>query len=499
MPERSIHLWLPLCAALAAGCPAVPADPDAVGVAEDAGADAPEADASEADATPMDAGTPDGGPDLPPRDAGTADAGSDPALGDAGVRDAGSDAAVVPLAVVDEAMLLAADGATGDVFGGSSVALSADGSRALVSASGDDTSTGIDSGTARVFVRTGTTWVEEATLAASGGTVGGRFGSAVALSADGAVALVGGYRSGAGGARVFVRVGTTWTEEATLVAPDGEAGDELGYSVSLSADGSRALIGAPNDHTPAGVNAGSARVFVRTGTSWSQEATLLPLDGSPIAPSGAFGWSVSLSADGGRALVGAPSTRTAGVGPGAGNAHVFIRSGTRWTTEATLVAPDGRSDEGFGSSVSLSGDGSRALVSVPNDDTPGGTRAGSVRVFARGGAAWSQEAVLVATDGAVDDLFGRVSLSADGSRALIGIPRDDTPAGADAGSARIFVRTGTTWTHGATLLARDASAGDAFGSSVSLSADGSRCLVGAGNDDTLGGENAGSAHVFALE
>jgi len=60
---------------------------------------------------------------------------------------------------------------------------------------------------------------------------------------------------------VFVRGGSTWTEEATLLASDGAAGDELGSSVSLSADGTRALVGAPWDDTAGGAYTGSARVF----------------------------------------------------------------------------------------------------------------------------------------------------------------------------------------------------------------------------------------------
>ena len=111
----------------------------------------------------------------------------------------------------------------------------------------------------------------------------------------------------------------------------------------------------------------------------------------------------------------------------------------------------------------------------------------------------TEEATLLASDGAAVDLLGwSVALSADGSRALVGAHGDDTAGGADAGSARVFGRSGATWTEEAALLASNGAAGDELGVSVALSPDGSRALVGADEDDTAGGANAGSARVFTL-
>jgi len=392
----------------------------------------------------------------------------------------------------EEAMLLASDGAAYDIFG-SSVALSSDGGRALVGAYEDDTAGGTDAGSARVFLRTGTTWTEEATLVASGGPADDHFGQSVVLSSDGSRALVGAYGdASAGSARVFLRAGTTWSEEATLLAADGAAYDMFGYSVALSSDGSRALVGAYAEDTAGGTQAGSARAFLRMGTTWTEEATLLASDG---ARDDFFGRSVALSSDGGRALVGVVHDDPAG-GP-EGSARVFLRTGTTWTEEATLLASDGAQSGAFGDSVALSSDGSRALVGAFLDDTAGGSAAGSARVFLRTGTTWSEEATLLASDGAPNDYFGNsVALSSDGSRALVGALRDATAGGSAAGSARLFLRTGTTWTEDATLLASDGAADDAFGASVALSSDGSRALVGAGGDDTAGGSAAGSAWVF---
>jgi hypothetical protein len=82
--------------------------------------------------------------------------------------------------------------------------------------------------------------------------------------------------------------------------------------------------------------------------------------------------------------------------------------------------------------------------------------------------------------------------------ALVGAVQDDTTAGSNAGSAYVFVRSGTTWNQQAKLTANDGAASDNFGRSVSLSHDASTALVGAANDDTSAGANAGSAYVCRL-
>jgi MYXO-CTERM domain-containing protein len=344
--------------------------------------------------------------------------------------------------------------------------------------------------------------MEQAKLEASDGAAYDHFGYSVSLSGDGSRALIGADRDDtprgvdAGSAYVFVRSGSGWSEEAKLEAGDGAASDQFGYSVSLSGDGSRALIGAYQDDTTRGMDAGSAYVFVWSDSGgWSQEAKLEASDG---AANQWFGSSVSLSGDGSRALIGAP--RDAIVrGTDVGSAYVFVRSGSSWSQEAKLVASDGAWGDWFGFSVSLSADGSRALIGADRDDTPRGWNVGSAYVFVRSGSSWSQEAKLEASDGAADDVFGiSVSLSADGSRALIGASGDDITRDMNTGSAYVFVRSGSSWSQEAKLEASDGALGDWFGISVSLSADGSRALIGASWDDTMRGENAGSAYVFGL-
>ena len=198
-----------------------------------------------------------------------------------------------------------------------------------------------------MFTRTGTTWTQQAKLLASDGAYDDSFGYSVSLSGN--TALIGfDNENGAdsGSAYVFIRTGTAWTQQAKLLASDGTAGDSFGYAVSL--DGNTALIGAISDDDN-GVDSGSAYVFTRTGTTWTQQAKLLASDG---AAQDYFGLSVSLKGD--TALIGVP--QSIGNGNYSGSAYIFTRTGTTWTQQAKLLASDGADGDSFGGSVSLASD-----------------------------------------------------------------------------------------------------------------------------------------------
>jgi len=169
---------------------------------------------------------------------------------------------------------------------------------------------------------------------------------------------------------------------------------------------------------------------------------------------------------------------------------VFVRSGTEWTRQAKLTASDEDATDWFGYSVALSGD--TAVVGAPYDDTPSGADAGSAHVFTRTGTTWAHQAPLTAPDGIASDFFG-YSVAVDGDTAVVGAPYD-LPAGTQAGRAYVFGRSGTTWVPQARLTAPDGIAYDRFGYSVAVRA--TTAVVGVPYDDTMGGADAGSAYVF---
>jgi hypothetical protein len=374
----------------------------------------------------------------------------------------------------EEAKLLASDGADGDSFG-SAVAVFGD--TAIVGAAEADDN-GPDSGSAYVFMHAGGAWLESTQLLPADGVAGDLFGSSAAL--DGDTAIIGAREwanDGSGSAYVFTRTCTVWTEEAKLFAPDGGPGDRFGVSVSL--DGDTVLIGADSD---VGL-AGSAYVFVRTGGAWVQQAKLVASDG---ASQDHFGISVAL--DGNTAVIGAWLDDDHG--NASGSAYVFTRAGSVWTERAKLVPDDGEDFDKFGRYVAL--DGNTALIGAYEDDDRG-FQAGSVYVYTGSGSVWTVQAKLLAADGAIGDNFGR-SVALDGEIALIGAyAHDDTPAG--PGAAYVFLREDGLWTQQAKLLAADGADGDELGTNVAL--DGDTALVGADGDDD-NGPGSGAAYVFRL-
>ena len=379
---------------------------------------------------------------------------------------------------VEDFKLTASDAASSDQFG-TSVSLSGD--AALVGAPGDDG----NSGAAYVLRFDGTNWTEEAKLIASDRAFGDQFGGAVSISGD--VALIGASfdadaGTNAGSTYVFRFDGTTWVEEAKLIAAPVTFGDRFGVSVSVSGD--VALIGAFGDDQQA-FGAGAAYVFRFDGMTmtWVEEAKLLASDGGP---SDIFGFSVSVCGD--VALVGAQFDDVPG--SNSGSAYVFRFDGMTmtWAQEAKLIPSDGATNDNFGNSVSISVDA--ALVGA-NLSSGAGLNSGSAYVFRFDGMTmtWAQEAKLTASDAASGDVFG-FSVSISGDAAAVGARLEDTGA-SNSGAVYVFGFDGTSWVEEQKFIASDAASIDLFGSSVAISGD---IVVGAPLRDAP--PSAGAVYIF---
>ena len=226
---------------------------------------------------------------------------------------------------------------------------------------------------------------------------------------------------------MFVRSGGTWTEQQKLTASDAAAIDQFGVSVAISGD--TVVAGAYVDDTPAGADAGSAYVFVRSGGTWTQQQKLTASD---AAANDLFGFSVAVSGD--TAVVGAYSDDTpAGARCGLGLRVRALGGHLDPAAEAHRLRRRRRRpvrELGGGLGRHRGGGGVRRRH-------PAGTNAGSAYVFVRSGATWTQQQKLTASDAAADDQFG-VSVAVSGDTAVAGAYFDDTPAGEDAGSAYVF-------------------------------------------------------------
>ena len=347
-----------------------------------------------------------------------------------------------------QAKLTAFDAGIGDEFG-YSVAISGD--TAIVGARYDNDG-GSDSGSAYIFGRSGTDWFHWQKLTADDAADKDEFGFSVAI--DGDTVVIGAHDDdddggASGSAYVFIRSGTTWTQQAKLTADDANNGDRFGYSVAISGD--TAVVGARYDNY--GVpDSGSAYVFIRSGTTWTQQAQLTADD---RASNDYFGISVGISGE--TAVIGAFGDDDDG--SASGSAYVFGRSGTTWAQQTKLTADDASDYDYFGYSVAISGN--TAIIGAYGDDPGDDDFFGSAYVFNYDGMIWTQQAKLTADDAASGDAFGfsvgisgsRIVIGAHSDDLTNG-------SNGDEGSAYVFklneapvitTNTGLTLDEGATL------------------------------------------------
>jgi hypothetical protein len=334
-------------------------------------------------------------------------------------------------------------------------------------------------------------------LTGSGKVGASEFGNSIALSADAGTMLIGGrndksligaleglrvHSQALGAAWVFTHSGSVWRQQGKKLTAKGERGPGgFGNSVALSADGRTALIGGPSGY--GGV--GAAWIFTRSGSTWRQEAELLPpgtgkTTGYVVNPTG-FGASVALSGNGRIALIGGPSANGGG-----GAAWIFTRSGSTWKQQARLTGI-GESGSGlFGTSVSLSGAGTTALVGAPLD----GNGIGAIWMFARSGSTWRPVGgKLTAKHETGYARFGSaVALASSGADALVGGPVDNNGVGA----AWLIVCSASSCGEAGRLTAKDEVGLGQFGDSVALSSSGTTALIGGAFDRN----GVGAAWVF---
>jgi len=379
-----------------------------------------------------------------------------------------------------------ADGKYADFFGSS---VSIRGDYAIVGAPSADTITTINSGAAYIFERSGSTWIEiEPRLLPNDKSHHDAFGSSVSISGD--YVIVGKpfdnnlYHYGA--AYIFKRSGSTWSQEQKLYADDRSANDFFGTSVWIAGD--YAIVGVPFDDDK-GSNSGSAYIFERSGSTWSQVAKLVADDG---AAGDNFGNSVSIS--GNYAIVGAHSDDNS-MGANAGCVYFFQRSEGSWGNEQKFLDINGDADDAFGWSVAIYGN--TAIVGAYKHDDDSGDDIGSATIVKYWNDFWLPSFYLKASDRAASDSFG-YSVSISANYVVVGAFNGDGIVD-DTGAAYVFQKTSgddttpvTVWDQLVKLISSDGAAGDRFGYSVSIS--GPYAIVGATQDIN----SAGSVYLYDI-
>jgi hypothetical protein len=382
--------------------------------------------------------------------------------------------------------LVVAD-AAGSPLQGISVSISSDGNTAIVGGFRDNN----NMGAAWIWMRSRGVWQEGPKLvSADAAGINGQ-GWSVALSGDGNTAIVGAFdtdKAREGAAWIWARHGGVWTEEAKLVGSGAIGNANQGFSVSISADGNTAIVGAPKD----GV-AGSAWIWTRSAGVWSQQGA--KLIGSGAEGNANQGQSVSLSADGNTAIIGGPSDSNA-----AGAVWVWTRSEGVWTQQGAKLTGSGAAGNSVGAfqgiSTSLSSDGNTAIAGgyFDNSDQSGNSAAGAAWIWTRKGGVWSQQGTKLIGSGAVGNAEQgvSVSLSADGNTAAVGGLADN----GNTGATWFWTRRGEVWTQQGTKLVGSVAVGAAYqGRSVSLSGDARTAISGGSGDNN----SVGAAWVFASD
>ncbi|MDC0325232.1 DUF5050 domain-containing protein [bacterium] len=349
-----------------------------------------------------------------------------------------------------------------------------------------------------VYARAGDSWIEENRLVASDRTLSDGFGGSVSVSGDTFVVGADGANpddlNNAGTAYVYVREGTSWVEQAKLTASDKAAGDHFGWAVSISGD--TVVVGAHS--TSSSSTRKAAYVYVRNGINWVEQAKLTA---SNKESSGNFGTSVSVSGD--TVIVGAPWAEAGGL-ERSGAAYVYVRNGGNWVEQTKLIARDNFLSSHFGESVSISGNtlvvGAGGAV-----DKAWGNTFGAAYVYDRKDGVWVEQAKLTASDKETSrqhSLMGSVqfgsSVSISGEKVVVGAPTADPDGLIQAGAAYVFARSGTTWFEQGKLTATEKSESDHFGTSVSISGD---TVVAGALDDKVDvtsffQDSAGAAYIF---
>jgi hypothetical protein len=308
------------------------------------------------------------------------------------------------------------------------------------------------------------------------GVAGDGFGYAVALSGDGSTALIGAFAASESGidavgkAYIFTSTYGTWSANptATFIDPGLQPLDKFGNYVALSADGSTALIGGGDM---------IAYVYEKVNGNWSGTPAAVLNDPDPSdggAYGDCFGCALALSADGNTALIGAFDAGINGI-PGVGKVYVFTRNNGIWSsTPATTFSDPGTvKGDDFGNAVALSADGSVALIGTAHLFGPG-----RAFVFDQTNGSWNTvpSAIFDISDNGEFNYEGSsVALSAAGNIALIGVRGINN----GTGIANLYAVSNNDWSKLPTEIWNDPrlSPGDSFGTAVALSSNGSTAVI----------------------
>ncbi len=407
-----------------------------------------------------------------------------------------STSAFVPTTIIAE--LVDNNPGANDTFGGWSTSTNESGSILVVGAPGKNIGTNASQGAAYVFAQVNGVWVQQAELLASNGAANDNFGFRVAMNSVGNTVIISAYNktiganSGQGAAYIFTETNGVWTQQAELTAADGAAGDNFSFYVAIDSLGITTAISAWTKTINGNGGQGAVYVFTLSNGTWIQQAELTATNG---ASGDRLGTEIYLTADG-TGLIASAYLKTIGANANQGAAYIFNKSGGVWSQTAELTASDGAANDYFGWSTSINANGTIAIVGAGNKTNGANANQGAAYVFIQVNGVWTQQAKLLANDGAANDIFGGAcAINSVGDIVAVGAPQKTIGANANQGAAYIFIEVNGTWLQQTRLTAPDGASGDTFGASPSLNASGSILFTASPNKKISGLTASGAVYV----
>jgi hypothetical protein len=335
-----------------------------------------------------------------------------------------------------------------------------DGDTALGGAYLADTSAGPDAGAVHAFRFGGSNWDYDQMVVPNDATVDQRF--ALALDVSQGYAVVGAYwdviagRAEQGSAYVFRRDATGWVQDSKFVAANGQERDNFGAAVAI--DGALIAVGARGANLTL-VDQGAVNLYRRSGASWVSAGQLV----APLPEGGEFfGFAVAVCGD--RVVVGAPGADVSPDFPDSGLAYVFdVPINGAPTFVARLRPSAAKESTNFGFAVSCSG--AQVAVGAPGGGRV--LFGGEVATFSCSARACAATDVLVMDDAQIGDQLG-VAVALRGERLLAGISGRDRDGLFDVGAAALFERTSDKWDLLESIEAPRAIALGGFGRAVDI-------------------------------
>ena len=367
---------------------------------------------------------------------------------------------------------------------GYSVSISSDGTNVAIGAIGNSGG-GSDAGQVRVYQYSNNAW-SQIGLDIDGEAAGNQSGMSVALSGDGTTVAIGASgNSGINGAysghvRVYRNIAGTWTKLGADI--DGEATNNAsGSAVAISLDGNIVAIGAPFN-SDNGNSAGQVRVYQYSNNAWTKIGA--DIDGESLNDNS--GQAVAISSDGTIVAIGAPQNSN-GNGNGSGQVRVYRNIAGTWTKLGADIDGEAAGDVS-GSSVAISSDGTTVAIGAPfNDGT--GNSAGQLRVYQYSNSSWTKIGSDIDGNAASDGSGRSVAISSDGTIVAVGAPQSSMFS-SEKGYVKLYKNVSGTWTLIGQKIDGEAS-GDASGSSISISSNGTIVGIGAPSNSGVNGSGSG--------